>query len=305
MSTVKFNCPHCQQRLGVDSKLLGQKIGCPTCSGHIKLPALPVPANLKRESEKPPATPVLIAPPAPMAAAIPVNKVQAFSTTVPITLANGDITFPCTNCGCKLIVTERAAGKQIPCRRCGEPVIVPEVSLPPDPAGRQTINMSVGSGSQQHIAQHIEKLRTGDMAVIKNILGYGVSAVSQLIDQLENSFDDPTDNRSADRIVEALVLLGDLCTKQLIGKLGRSRRAYIALGRIGSKDAIEALIRELTSVNWRRAEAACLALGLVESVPDIPAVILHLESTRKATRVGEVFTASGSAITTLQQRLSK
>ena len=46
------------------------------------------------------------------------------STAVPVTLSNGDITFYCPNCSCKLIVTERVP-KQIACRKCNAQVTVP------------------------------------------------------------------------------------------------------------------------------------------------------------------------------------
>jgi HEAT repeat protein len=77
----------------------------------------------------------------------------------------------------------------------------------------------------------------------------------------------------------------------------------LCVGRIGSEEALEALIRELTSVNWRRVEAACIGLGLTEN-PNAAYVIAHLENTRKTTRVGEVFAAAGSAMTALQRRLA-
>jgi C4-type Zn-finger protein len=36
MSKFKFNCPHCEQRLGASDELFGKKIECPSCKGSIK-----------------------------------------------------------------------------------------------------------------------------------------------------------------------------------------------------------------------------------------------------------------------------
>lgn len=319
MSTVKFNCPHCQQRLGVAENLLGQKISCPTCKGHIKLPAAPTPPQT--EPLSPPATPPTLEPqvapaaatppmppfqpPEPPQAAIPVEKPKPSfsSTTVPVTLSNGDITFYCPNCSCKLIVTERAAGKQIACRKCNAPVTVPGKVIPPDPAGRQTVNLTFRQDAQASLSDLVKRVREGDTAAAKAVLAFGPNAVSAVIEELENSFDEPKENRAADCMADILVKIGVASVKPLISKLGKSRRAYYALGRIGSEEALEALIRELTSVNWRRVEAACIGLGLTEN-PNAAYVIAHLENTRKTTRVGEVFAAAGSAMTALQRRLA-
>lgn len=319
MSTVKFNCPHCQQRLGVAENLLGQKISCPTCKGHIKLPTAPTPPQT--EPLSPPATPPTLEPqvapaaatppmspfqpPQPLQAAIPVEKPKASfgSTTVPVTLSNGDITFFCPNCSCKLIVTERAAGKQIACRKCSVPVTVPGKVIPPDPVGRQTVNLTFRPDTQASLNDLVKRVREGETAVAKAVLAFGPNAVPTLIEELESSFDEPKENRAADCLADILVKIGVASVKPLISKLGKSRRAYYALGRIGSEEALDALIRELTSVNWRRVEAACIGLGLTEN-PNAAYVMAHLENTRKTTRVGEVFAAAGSAMTALQRRLA-
>jgi DNA-directed RNA polymerase subunit RPC12/RpoP len=291
MSTIKFNCPHCQQRLGIADTSLGQKIACPSCGGHVRLPAKPMP------SPEPPSPPL---PPT----AIPVDKPKTFGTTVPVTLANGDFTFFCPSCNAKLIVTERAAGKQIPCRSCSAPVTVPTTAdIPPDPAGRQTINLSLRPEEQNSLRDLVGRARNGDTQAAKAILAFGANAVSELLEGLEKSFEEPKENQGADCIVELLVRIGTASVKPLTAKLGKSRRAYFALGRIGSEEAASALVRELSSVNWRRVEAACIGLGLVET-PAARPVLPHLENTRKNTRIGEVYSAAGMAIAALQRRLA-
>ncbi len=319
MSTVKFNCPHCQQRLGVPDTLLGQKFSCPTCKGHIKLPEAPTltqeaknnphaaPPTLEPQTVpaavKPPQ--VSFQPPPPPQAAIPVEKPKSNfgSTTVPVTLSNGDITFFCPNCSCKLIVTERASGKQIACRKCGTPVTVPGKVIPPDPAGRLTVNLTFRQDPQVSLSDLVKRVRAGDTTAAKAIQAFGVNAIPVLIEELENSFEEPKENRAADCMADILVKIGAASVKPLISKLGKSRRAYYALGRIGTEEALSALIRELTSVNWRRVEAACIGLGLTEN-PSAAYVITNLENTRKTTRVGEVYAAAGSAMTALQRRLA-
>jgi len=323
MRTVKFNCPHCQQRLGAAENLLGRKISCPVCKGHIKLPEAPTPTP--KEEQSPSATsptlepqqqsaqtaplPPLTAafqPPTPPPAAIPVEKPQPGfgSTTVPVTLSNGDITFYCPNCSCKLIVTERAAGKKIPCRKCGVPVTVPTAaSIPPDPAGRQTVNLTFRQDAQASLNDLVKRVREGDAAAAKAILAFGSHAVPIVIEGLENSFAEPKENRAADALTDILVKIGSASVKPLISRLGKSRRAYYALGRIGTEEALQALIRELSSVNWQRVEAACVGLGLTEN-PNAAYVIAHLENTRKTTQVGEVFAAAGSAMVALQRRFA-
>jgi len=322
MRTAKFNCPHCQQRLGVAENLLGHKIACPICKGHIKLPeAPPSPPAAEEQSSPvpppsapqqpaqmtplPPLTPAF-QPPEPPPAAIPVEKPQSSfgSTTVPVTLSNGDITFFCPNCSCKLVVTERAAGKKIPCRKCHVQVTVPDAApIPPDPAGRQTVNLTFRQDTQASLSDLVKRICEGDAAAAKAILAFGSQAVPIVVEGLENSFAEPKENRAAHALTDILVKIGAASVKPLISRLGKSRHAYYALGRIGTEEALQALIRELTSVNWQRVEAACVGLGLTEN-PSAAYVISYLENTRKTTQVGEVFTAAGSAIIALQRRLT-
>jgi hypothetical protein len=253
----------------------------------------------------PPLTPAF-QPPEPPPAAIPVEKPQSSfgSTTVPVTLSNGDITFFCPNCSCKLVVTERAAGKKIPCRKCHVQVTVPTAaSIPPDPAGRQTVNLTFRQDAQASLNDLVKRVREGDAAAAKAILAFGSHAVPIVIEGLENSFAEPKENRAADALTDILVKIGSASVKPLISRLGKSRRAYYALGRIGTEEALQALIRELSSVNWQRVEAACVGLGLTEN-PNAAYVIAHLENTRKTTQVGEVFAAAGSAMVALQRRFA-
>jgi DNA-directed RNA polymerase subunit M/transcription elongation factor TFIIS len=296
MSTVKFNCPHCQQRLGVPDSLLGRKLSCPTCGGHIRLPEKSPAPDQSLLASLPPEQP-------PLPSAIPVEKPKALGTTVPVTLANGDITFFCPRCDSKLVVTERAAGKQIPCRSCGSPIKVPDAAIPPDPAGRETINLTARQEGHVSLRDLVGRVSDGDVQAAKTVLAFGSNAVAELLGALEQSFDEPKENRGADRVTDVLVRIGHPSVKPLIAKLGKSRRAYFALGRIGSEEALGALVRELTSVNWRRVEAACIGLGLVEN-PEALYVINHLENTRKNTRVGEVYAAAGAAIAALQRRFT-
>ena len=41
MSAFKFECPHCQQRMQVESKHAGRQIQCPGCQHLIRIPASP------------------------------------------------------------------------------------------------------------------------------------------------------------------------------------------------------------------------------------------------------------------------
>ena len=282
MSDIKFNCPHCQQRLGVSETLLGRKIPCPVCGGHIRLPDMP-------------SSPVLTP-------AIPVEKPKTLGTTVPIAIKNGDITFFCPQCKTKLVISERAAGKQISCRGCGSPITVPSSTMPPDPIGRETINLTLNQPGLPLIGDLIKKIREGDEQAVRLVLMRGASAIPALLEGLEeNSLEDPKTNPESDRVAAVLVKFGWQSVPALISKLGKSRRAYFALGRIANEESINALVRELTSVNWRRVEVACIALGLAEDPAALRAVP-HLETTRKTTRVGEVFSAAGTALAALQRR---
>lgn len=291
MSIIKFHCPHCQQRLSVSAQLLGRKIACPRCGGHIRLPE---PATVKKPTPPPPPPP----------AAIPV-KAPNLATTIPISFANGDITFQCSSCGCKLVVTDRAAGREIPCWRCQNPVTVPSSTLPPDPVGRQTVNINLGEEHKQTMVKLIERSREGDTLASQTLLTLGTNALPHLVEALENALEDAKVHIGDDQLVKIIVQMGIPGVKPLITKLGKRRRAYFALGKIGSGEAVDALVRELSSVNWRRVEAACIGLSFVTNPAVLQNVLSHLQQTCAQTRVGEVFSAASATIDTLQKRLAQ
>lgn len=262
MADIKFNCPHCQQRLGIPEAALGRTISCPVCGGHIALPA--------REPSRP--------------------KEQ-----------NEEIKFSCPQCGVHILIAAVAAGKQVPCQRCGTQIVVPGAAAS-SPGGHATINLTLGRIDMTPSAELVQKVRQGDELAGQTLISRGASAVHALLEGLEeNSLEDPKANAGSDRVADVLVKIGAPGVQPLTTKLGKSRRAYFALGRIGSEEAVGALVRELASVNWRRVEVACTALGLVDKSVG-PTLIPHLEKTRKSTRVGEVFTAAGAAIAALQSR---
>src|SRR5688572_19406366 len=39
---MKFECPHCHQRLSAEADMVGQKISCPACANSLTIPAVPV-----------------------------------------------------------------------------------------------------------------------------------------------------------------------------------------------------------------------------------------------------------------------
>ena len=41
MSDFKFSCPHCDQHLQCDDRLIGKQIQCPSCQHLIKIPTPP------------------------------------------------------------------------------------------------------------------------------------------------------------------------------------------------------------------------------------------------------------------------
>ena len=126
------------------------------------------------------------------------------------------------------------------------------------PAGRQTVNLTFRQDAQASLNDLVKRVREGDAAAAKAILAFGSHAVPIVIEGLENSFAEPKENRAADALTDILVKIGSASVKPLISRLGKSRRAYYALGRIGTEEALQALIRELSSVNWQRVEAACV-----------------------------------------------
>ena len=277
MSDIKFNCPHCHQRLAVPEAALGRTISCPICSGHIGLPAKKTPAA---------------APGAPPADAAP----RPVGNTPPP--PKGEIRFSCSKCTVNIVIDERAAGRKITCQRCGSQLIVPgQAANAPRASQPPPLPQT-----QEAVAALIEKLRGGDEEAGKTLLRLGESVISLLVDCFgESSLQDPDTNRGAEHIVALLAKCGAACVPPLIAKLGKSRHAYFALAKIGTEDAINVLLRELSSVNWRRAETACKALGAAET-PHVQKIVGQLEALRKSTRIGEVFAAAGAALAALQAR---
>ena len=215
MSDLKFNCPHCQQRLGIPEAALGRKIACPLCGGHIQLPKI----------DRPQTEPNVV----------------------------------------------RLAAK----------------------------------GEVRPVAELIGRARQGDGQACKELLAKGAPVIPALIQCLEeDSLEEPNLSKGAEALTDLLVAFGAPSVQPLIARLGKSRQAYLALGRLGSEEAVQALERELPSCNWRRVELACTALGLAEHTSVMQA-LEPLERARKATRSGEVYTAAGEAITAIQNRFRK
>ncbi len=133
----------------------------------------------------------------------------------------------------------------------------------------------------------------------------GECVIPALIEGLrETALEEPDQSKGADYVADLLVEFGPDCVPPLIAKLGKSRHAYFALGQTGEEDAINALVRELASVNWHRVELACMALGLVEH-PRILDVLDQIIKLRNTTRWGEVHYAAGVAIASIQRRFHK
>jgi transcription elongation factor Elf1 len=278
MSDIKFNCPHCQQRLGVSEAVMGHTISCPNCTGHIRLPELPHP--------KPPQPP-----PAPT------TGMRAIDSSVQ--QQNGDIKFSCPACEVHIVIAERAAGRQIPCQHCGKLILVP--GTPPAPPAAETAAQPAQVDARL-IPELIERIRGGDEQAVKAMIQFGEAAIPALVEGFrENALDEPDTNRGADYVASLLVKFRGASVRPLIAKLGKSRHAYLALGRIGTEEAIHALVTELSSCNWRRVEVACLALGLVDSSNALKALD-PIAKALKSTRSGEVYKAAGAAITAIRNR---
>ena len=363
MSDIKFNCPHCQQRLAIPDVALGRTIPCPICKGHIGLPAKRTPSTQSGASQtastttqaavqtaaapqtastttqaavqtasapqtastttqtavQAAAAPQTVAAPqtantptqaaaqtatTPQTATPTVDMTPATRTATPQPQQNVDIKFACPTCAVHIVITERAAGKEITCQRCGSRVLVPPVGTPASAAASQP-PPPPAVPSNATIPELIEKLRNGDEQVGKLLLQKGEAIIPLLIEGFnEHAITEPDTNRGADHIVKLLARCGAVCVQPLIARLGKSRHAYYALGKIANEDAINALARELTSVNWHRVEIACKALGLVEN-PNVQKIVSNIEIVRKSTRVGEVFTAASAAIAAIQARFPK
>ena len=280
MSDLKFNCPHCQQRLGVPEAALGRRILCPSCEGPIQLP----------ERGKPQTEP---------AASRPVSMLKDSSEEGK--RQKGDIKFSCPSCEAHLVIEERGAGKQISCPYCGAGIHAP-LATPLVPSDQPAIRQVLGKVDMRQLHELVEKTRTGDEQAKKALIEMGAPVIPVLVEGLkEDTLEEPNLSRGADYVTDLLVAFGAQSVQPLIAKLGKSRHAYYALGRTGNEEAIRALVRELSSCNWRRVELACAALGLVEN-PSVLKVAGQLDKLRKSTRSGEVYTAAGDAVTAINNR---
>ena len=86
-------------------------------------------------------------------------------------------------------------------------------SIPPDPAGRQTVNLTFRQDAQASLNDLVKRVREGDAAAAKAILAFGSHAVPIVIEGLENSFAEPKENRAADALTDILVKIGSASVK--------------------------------------------------------------------------------------------
>lgn len=70
--------------------------------------------------------------------------------------------------------------------------------------------------------------------------------------------------------VDEIERMGPAAIPTLVNNLGRGQLIALALGRIGTKTALDALEIELRSADWRRVEAAAQGLGASRDVAAIP-----------------------------------
>ena len=298
MSDIKFNCPHCQQKLSIPETALGRTIPCPICQGHIGLPAKRAPKTSQPETARVAEVPnpgVTSRPPQPPVPPPP----HPVSPANPPPLS--DIEFPCPICSAKLVVTGRAAGRPILCKCCGSRIVVP-VATPATPSGAALPPTPTEPPSKETVEGLIEKLRAGEDQAGMALIRMGEAMIPIMIEGFkEYRLEDPDTNSGAAHIVKILAKCGGVCVPPLIAKLGKSRHAYYALARIGTSDAVDALVRELTSVNWRRVAVACKALGQIEN-RNVLKVLDKIADVRKSTRVGEVFSAAGETLDAIRAR---
>lgn len=281
MSDIKFNCPHCSSRLSAPVAALGRKINCPRCGGHIELPAhsgMTAPDDTVVEG----------------------RRIANVDPQHP-----ADIKFACPNCNVNIVVAQRAAGKVVSCQLCGARVRVPQPGAPtaaPASASFPPARPVRTSAPSPEEAELIERVRNGDAQAGRTLLMTGKSAIQLLADSLtENSLEEPDSTRGAEHIVNLLAKCGGACVSALTAKLGRSRHAYAVMAKVGTAEAVQALVRELASVNWRRAEVACKALGQTDT-PAVAQVLPRLDALCRSTRIGEVYAAASAAIIAIQER---
>lgn len=283
MNELKFNCPHCHQRLEVPANALGRTIACPICKGRIRLP--------ERKQESGNGAPALA------------TLLNAAGGNTPA--RSGEIKFECPTCKMHYVMDAHGAGRKFKCTDCGSLILVPQPS-------NQTIMVSTLVATQNcattgpipTASDWVAKCVAGDEQAAKRLMEMGPATLSQLIAALkEERLEEPNTSRGADLITDVLVSFGAVSVRSLIARLSRSRHAYLALGRIGTDDAVKALVGELTSCNWRRAEVACVALGLADK-PPVLNYLDRLANLSKTTQSGEVLLAAQTALNAIQARFS-
>lgn len=282
MNELKFNCPHCHQRLEVPENALGRTIACPICKGHVRLP------GRKVENGGAPTLATLLS-----------------ATGGNMQARPGEIKFECPTCKMHYVMDAHGAGRKFKCTECGSLILVPQPS-------NQTIMVSTLVATQNcattgpipTVSDLVARCAEGDEKAAKRLAEMGPSSLSLLIGALkEERLEEPNTSKGADLITDVLVSFGAVSVRSLVARLSRSRHAYLALGRIGTEDAIRALVNELSSCNWRRAEVACTAMGLA----DKPAVLNYLDrlaNLSKTTHSGEVLLAAQTALNAIQARFS-
>lgn len=95
---IKFHCPHCNQKIGLDDNYAGKRVRCAKCKQPLQVPgAVAQPAAGK-----------------------------------PITDAGkpDKVTFNCWNCGQRIAVGAIYIGKSVKCPKCAKPIQVPSTQQP-------------------------------------------------------------------------------------------------------------------------------------------------------------------------------
>jgi hypothetical protein len=100
--------------------------------------------------------------------------------------------------------------------------------------------------------------------------------------------------------VEDVVKLGETAVPKLLANLGKGRLFALALGKIGTKPAFDALATELRSSDWRRVEAAADGLGVSGNVAAIP-ILEAARAQAHELRIAEVANAFASALAELEK----
>ena len=97
-----------------------------------------------------------------------------------------------------------------------------------------------------------------------------------------------------------LAALGGVAVPKLMRHLGKSWFVAAALGKIGTREALAALGRELRSEDWRRVEAAARGLGISKN-PDAIPILESVRGSRAETTIAEVHQAFNWALGELQK----